>query len=380
MSDAKVRIRRAARRQSFTVIDNRILAGGVLSLEATGLLAHLLSHRDDWTVTMGQLSRLHKIGRDKLQRIMGELRAAGYARLVSARDEDTGRLAGRVWVIAEESDPDETACADEAAQDDARRQPENPAVGEAADNRLFRQTEKPSDGKPGCITNTDSVTKTDSEQIPLPPRGGVERCASRKGEGESGQTRKGSAKGGSAKDGEDDAEAEARWRALKKHWPFDPSATPGDARAAFLGLSRQDQNNAIRYAPRYIAATEERKRKHVGNWIKARGWDDFVEQERVKLGERERIAKLQEEADERQRQKFGGVVILLSSQSHAAWARHDAARGIDCRREIRHLPGGQGYLRPTRWPPSSAAACDGQSARAGPGEAGAASGEARAGP
>jgi hypothetical protein len=145
--------------------------------------------------------------------------------------------------------------------------------------------------------------------------------------------------------------AEARWEAFKAVWPFDPAASPGKARAAFFALSPEEREHAIRYAARYIAATEGKRRKHAGNWLADRDWTGFLEQERAKLSERERVADGYAELDERERAKYGGVVIYLGSQPHAAWARHDAARGVNYRREVRSYPCGQGYLRPTRWPP-----------------------------
>lgn len=53
---ASISIFRLPRRKQFTHIDNRILTGEYLSLDAIGLLAHLLSRPDDWTVSIQQLA------------------------------------------------------------------------------------------------------------------------------------------------------------------------------------------------------------------------------------------------------------------------------------------------------------------------------------
>ncbi|CAN2533090.1 hypothetical+protein [Methylocapsa aurea] len=346
MSEAEIRIRRAERRRSFTIIDNRLLAAGGLSLEAMGLLAYLLSRPDDWIVRLGYLCDQHRIGRDRMRRIMSELREAGYAQLETVRDEHTGRVKGSVWSIFEESSADGDGEGAEDAEAPNDRAPENPSLG-VTERLKTRQSEKPTVGKPVPIINTEVITNTDSEQIPLPPKGGVERGASRKGEKNSGEV---------------GAAAEARWKAMKKPWPFDPAATPGDARAAFMALSVSDQESAIRYAPRYLAATEGRKRKFLGNWIAARGWDDFVEQEAAAAAKKSDVRAQLAALHEGQRAKYGGVLIRWGSPQNAAWARYDTARGVDWRREVRSYPTGEAYVRPSEWPPSSAARDGPQSA------------------
>lgn len=125
---AGITIHRAARRRQWTTIDNKILNHASLSLEAKGLLAHLLSRPDDWNVCLDQLSNQHRVGRDKIQRIMRELREAGYARLDPRRDAFTGHLSGKVWVILEEPE-------------NINREPENPVIGDATDSRKNRRSE-----------------------------------------------------------------------------------------------------------------------------------------------------------------------------------------------------------------------------------------------
>ncbi|WP_283471907.1 hypothetical protein [Methylosinus trichosporium] len=157
--------------------------------------------------------------------------------------------------------------------------------------------------------------------------------------------------------------AEGRWKAFKDLWPFEPSASPGKARAAFFALSAEDREHAIRFAPRYLAATEGKRRKHPGNWLGDRDWTGFLDQEREAAAARERVEQAQAERDERDRARYGGVIIYPDSEmgrrQHAAWRRYDAARGVDSRRELRSFPLGQGYVRPSRFPPSGGEARDG---------------------
>lgn len=154
----------------------------------------------------------------------------------------------------------------------------------------------------------------------------------------------------------DEAEtAERRWEAFKAVWPFNPKASPGKARAAFMALSPQDREAAIRYAPRYLAATKGGLQKHAGNWLADRDWTGFVEQEAQEAQKQDRLRLLEAEQDARERARYGGVVIYpdkeMGRRQHAAWQRHDAPLGVDHRRELKSYPCGQGYVRPSRFPP-----------------------------
>lgn len=150
--------------------------------------------------------------------------------------------------------------------------------------------------------------------------------------------------------------AEAGWAAFKNLWPFEPAASPGKARAAFMALSPEDREAAMRYAPRYLAATRGKMRKHPGNWLAERGWTGFAEEDAKAAQSQDRVRAAQAEQDARERAKYGGVVIYPDRESgrqqHAAWRRHDEALGINYRRELKTYPCGQGYVRPSRFPPS----------------------------
>lgn len=98
---SEISIRRKARRQRFTVLDNALIEDKALTFEALGVLAYLLSKPDDWTVMVGDLQRRGGIGRLALRSIMGTLKAAGYAELRTVRTA-TG-VAGTCWEVSEES-------------------------------------------------------------------------------------------------------------------------------------------------------------------------------------------------------------------------------------------------------------------------------------
>ena len=123
-------IRRHPRR--FTIIPNEAIESG-LSYEALGVLAYLLSKPDDWTIHVSELRQHGNIGRDKMQRILRELREAMLLHLRKIKDPDTGKMKGEEYVLY-----------------DAPRALEN------------RQPEKPAAGKSAPILNTDSLPMTDS--------------------------------------------------------------------------------------------------------------------------------------------------------------------------------------------------------------------------
>jgi hypothetical protein len=367
MSD--IRIHRSQRRASYTVVDNRILNHDGLSLEAKGLLCCLLAKPDDWTISLVQLSRALAVGRDKLNRIMTELRNAGYARLVATRDGATGRMQGSMWEIDEApgdgsreregSDDAEAGGEDPPAGDAHHRGPEKPALGEPAEALKNRLSEKPSVGKSGPIPITIDSQITESDQVspPLTPRipSEGERASPNF---EARDERRNAA--------EDD---ERSWAAFNRVWDWAPRELPGTAREVFLTLSPEDRAAAVRYAPRYLEAAAGKMRTFAHNWLRGRNWTHFVEQDAAAAEKQDRVRAAQVEQDARERAKYGGVVIYPDRESgrqqHAAWRRHDAAIGVDYRRDLKSFPCGQGYVRPSRFPPGRSESVP-PSAEAGP--------------
>jgi hypothetical protein len=92
-----------------------------LSWEATGLLAYLLSKPDGWEVNGRAIARERSAGREKVGRILKELRTFGYLRLVRLKTED-GRFAWETWV-----------------EEEPRPDPGNPEVDLTSDDEAFGQ-------------------------------------------------------------------------------------------------------------------------------------------------------------------------------------------------------------------------------------------------
>jgi predicted transcriptional regulator len=69
------------RRQSgrYAALPNALFEDDGLTVEAKGTLGYLLSRPPNWHVSLRQVGKKLNIGKDRLQRIFGELIQAGYA-------------------------------------------------------------------------------------------------------------------------------------------------------------------------------------------------------------------------------------------------------------------------------------------------------------
>jgi hypothetical protein len=210
---ASISIVRLPRRQRFTSIDNRILSGGYLTLEAIGMLSHLLSRPDDWTVSIQQLATHFRCGRDKVQRIMNELRDAGHARLRAIHED--GRLRGKRWEISEERDGSNEAAQAQATQD--FRQPENPAVCEGSESLENRQTEN----RP--------VKRLKNEYNKIPPKSPSDVTP----------------------------DAGPSFDEFERAYPFG-DADPCQAMRYFRGLRSDERRKVLAHAPSYVADRKAR--------------------------------------------------------------------------------------------------------------------------
>jgi hypothetical protein len=222
-------IRRQAEKSNFVLIPNTLANDSRLSLEALGLLTHLLHRPADWRINGEQLRQQWGIGRDKLQGILKELREVGYARLTKIHNPATGRVIGSEYVIS--------SCPNLASD---VREPESPVPG--AESLKNRQSDIPAAGKAGCNTNTENLTKTDSPLNPL---------------------------------AEAPAEIGPAFDQFERAWQFDVTEALDPARKAFSSLSAEDRRSSIKYAPAYRAecrrAIRQSSKPHT--WLRQKGWE-----------------------------------------------------------------------------------------------------------
>lgn len=179
-----MRKRSARPSRQYAAIPNAAMRDETLSIGARGLLALLMTYSDEWVFKVDHLQRVAKCGRDAMRSMLKELHAAGYVVREAIRREDN-KLAGTQWLIVDDpSDPSPCATngepAPELVENAASRPPENPSVGENAqqgpkeydrfiyaDSLTNRPPGGPTAGKSTPIRRTKE--KEEKEKKPQPP-------------------------------------------------------------------------------------------------------------------------------------------------------------------------------------------------------------------
>lgn len=257
-------IRRANRPSRYTTIGNAIFDDKRLSAAALGVLVYFLHLPPDWEIHVGQVQARFGFGRDKMQAIMRELRAAGYARL-ERKVGEAGQFAGSIWLIDEEPSQDCRADSGAVTGADARtverggsappeiedhREPENPVVG-----GFHREPDFPAAGKSGSPIRQN--TKLEQNIVfPLPP------------------------KAREAKDGLGEEVEAARpgstyedWLRFKDRWRFSLGESENTARQEFLRLGPAERKAAILGAESFQAAMAGRRHPpHAATFLRERKW------------------------------------------------------------------------------------------------------------
>lgn len=98
MSDVKISVRR---RTKYASIPNHVIRDTTLSAEARLLLCYVMSCSDDWEFFRSQTLKVLGCGRDKYQRLVRELKGAGYL-IVKPKQKPNGQLAGQEWEVFDE--------------------------------------------------------------------------------------------------------------------------------------------------------------------------------------------------------------------------------------------------------------------------------------
>lgn len=93
-------LKKVSHEKNFTVICNGLLQNRSLSYEAKGLLLELLSRPQNWVIKKEFLKR-EGCGQTKIDRIIKELKDAGYLYCSTFRSDD-GRIIDRTWTVSEE--------------------------------------------------------------------------------------------------------------------------------------------------------------------------------------------------------------------------------------------------------------------------------------
>ena len=85
-------IRVTKKRGRYLVADAEVFEDKTLSFGARGLMAYLLTKPDNWEVRMSQLISASPAKRVATQRMMKELKDAGYVRRYQENDPKTGKF------------------------------------------------------------------------------------------------------------------------------------------------------------------------------------------------------------------------------------------------------------------------------------------------
>jgi hypothetical protein len=78
---------RIHKENNFAVLSNALLQDETLSAEATGCLAYLLSKPNDWQLRRTDIMRRFRCGEKRAQRLLNELKSAGYLVREQYKDE-----------------------------------------------------------------------------------------------------------------------------------------------------------------------------------------------------------------------------------------------------------------------------------------------------
>jgi hypothetical protein len=87
--------------RGYFTAPNAMIQDRRLSYEARGLLAMMMSFPDSWVFRRSHLMDMGDCGDAKFDRMMGELKAAGYIVETRKRDPQTGRVLGSSWEIVD---------------------------------------------------------------------------------------------------------------------------------------------------------------------------------------------------------------------------------------------------------------------------------------
>lgn len=138
----------------YAAIPNSVLRDVNISIGARGLLAMLMSHSEDWRFNRKNIMEKCGCGDAKYNRLINELKGAGYLKITSSQDDD-GKMKGYDWIInphpKTESDDNETNSAENPTIDKPARirkpsnkktkskKPPNPQGNDLSDSDIFEK-------------------------------------------------------------------------------------------------------------------------------------------------------------------------------------------------------------------------------------------------
>lgn len=162
MSAREATIHRVPHEQDYTVIANKAIEDGRLSLKALGLLVYLLSKPDHWQARVSELARSHNDGEYAIKHAMGELEKAGYLTKKRVGESVHARLE---WEIHERSKVRENREPNEA-EDHTDRENRGPQTAKTADHEYAKTARVVSTEEVSTESSTDLPSSSDDENLP----------------------------------------------------------------------------------------------------------------------------------------------------------------------------------------------------------------------
>jgi hypothetical protein len=143
------------RSDRFAIIPNAVAEDSRISFEARGVLCYLLAKPHNWQVQIADIQKAGGIGRDKVYRILNELKDAGYIKVTIKRDEQA-RIVSHDYVVYDDAVPDQLPFPEKTEVDEPLT--ENTEVAELLPEKP--DTAEPDTANQDGLVRTDSKTKT----------------------------------------------------------------------------------------------------------------------------------------------------------------------------------------------------------------------------
>lgn len=161
----------------FSILPRAAFEDTRLSYEARGVLGYILVKPDNWQVHVTDLARNaggKGCGRDRIYRILDELKATGYMRYEQARDTASGRLSAAQYIVSDQpviTGPEVSEKPEAGNPDTAEPDTENPDAYEeltSTDHELKPRTDPPPAPQGGPGTPQADLSLAGQPPTPTP--------------------------------------------------------------------------------------------------------------------------------------------------------------------------------------------------------------------
>jgi hypothetical protein len=144
---------RPKKRQRFTRISNATLEDARVGPEGRSILVYLLTKKDNWTISLLQITRALNMSMYAVKKGMRQLAAVGYARLVQGIGKN-GRYIGKQWEISE------LPIWEHTNRTESKRLADNSPIA-----RNHRRRQIPTIGNSSDIVTTDKSSNYSSSRV-----------------------------------------------------------------------------------------------------------------------------------------------------------------------------------------------------------------------